>query len=123
VSRLAAQYLDVVWNKPVILLQTVSPLLYERVLELKRVKKMRKRTIDMINYHLRSDRSAVAEEWASKVKGAILICGADKAHLCLSDDLYSLSDLSEVQSGKLLASLERFIDMLRESDRTLPLHN
>jgi hypothetical protein len=123
VSRLAAQYLDVIWNKPVILLQIVSPFLYERVLELRLVQKMRKKIIDMINYHLRSDRLGFAEEWASKVKGAIVIYGSDKAHLCLSDDLYSLSDLSEVQSGKLLASLERFIDMLMERDRTLLLHN
>lgn len=123
VSRQAAQYLDVVWNKPVIPLQTVSPFLYERVLELRLVKKMRKRTIDMIHYHLRSDRLAVAEEWTSKVKVAIAIYGTEKAHLCLSDDLYSLSDLSEVHSGKLLASLERFIDMLRERDRALTLHN
>jgi hypothetical protein len=117
VSRQAAQYLDGIWNKPVILLQTINPLLYERVLEVRLVKKMRMRIINMIGYHLRSDK------WALKVKEAIVTFGIDKTHLFLSNDLYSLSDLCKLQSGMLLTSLERFIDMLREQDRILTLHN
>jgi hypothetical protein len=123
VSRQAAQYLDGVWNKPVILLQTIHPLLYERVLEVRLIKKMRMRIINMICYHLRSDKSGASKEWALEVKEAIVTFGIDKSHLFFSDDLYSLSDLSEVQSGMLLTSLERFIDMLRERDRILTLNS
>ena len=116
VSKQAARFLDMLWSQPVLMISSANPLLYEGVPALRLARNMRGRVLELIRRVLKSD--TCPEK--SDVRDVIMaVLGAEQAHLCLSKELYSISDLVGVQNGDLLASLEALIGMLRDMDRTL----
>jgi hypothetical protein len=122
VSRQAAQFLDGLWKLPLLNLISVSPLLYEGVPALRLARNMRGRASQLIQRMLQYEPEQESE--GLDVKDAVLsVLGAGQLHLCLGEELYSLSDLVGVHSGDLLASLEMLIGILRNKDRTLSVGN
>ena len=116
VSKQAARFLDMLWSQPVLMISSANPLLYEGVPALRLARNMRGRVLELIRRVLKSDTCPQK----SDVRDVIMaVLGAEQAHLCLSKELYSISDLVGVQNGDLLASLEALIGMLRDMDRTL----
>lgn len=116
VSRQAARFLDALWGQPMLLLSTANPLLYEGVPALRLARNMRGRAVQLIKGMLKSDAHKERQDVMDLIIG---ILGPEKAHLCLSKELYSMADLAGVQTGDMLAVLEAFIGALREKDRTL----
>lgn len=99
-----------------LMISSANPLLYEGVPALRLARNMRGRVLELIRRVLKSDTCPQK----SDVRDVIMaVLGAEQAHLCLSKELYSISDLVGVQNGDLLASLEALIGMLRDMDRTL----
>ena len=116
VSIQAAKFLDDLWNKPFIHLSTANPLLYEGVPTLRLARNMRGRVVQLIERVLESGSC----DEISVVKDAIVnTLGVNQVHLCLSQEIYSLSDLMCVQTGEVLAVLELLINVLRDMDHTL----
>ena len=116
VSIQAARFLDDLWKKPLIHLKTANRLLYEGVPTLRLARNMRGRALSLIERVLESDLS----DEQSIVKDAIVnTLGLHQVHLCLSNEIYSLSDLVRVQSGEALAAVELLITVLREKDYSL----
>ena len=116
VSIQAARFLDGLWRRPLLLLNSANPLLYEGVPALRLARNMRGRAVQLIGRVMESDSSV---ERSDVMEMVVSVLGADQVHLCLSKEMYSLSDLVRVQSGEVLASLEILIGVLREKDRTL----
>ena len=120
VSIQAARFLDELWKKPLIHLKTANRLLYEGVPTLRLARNMRGRALSLIERVLESDLS----DDKSTVKDAIInTLGLQQIHLCLSSEIYSLSDLVRVQSGEALAAIELLIGVLREKDYSLSIHS
>jgi hypothetical protein len=116
VSKQAARFLDALWSQPMLLLNTANPLLYEGVPALRLARNMRGRAVQLIKGMLKSDAYVERQDVMDLIIGVL---GPEKAHLCLSKELYSIADLVGVQTGDMLAALESFIGALREKDRTL----
>ena len=116
VSKQAARFLDALWSQPMLLLSTANPLLYEGVPALRLARNMRGRAVQLIKGMLKSDAYVERQDVMDLIVGVL---GPEKAHLCLSKELYSIADLVGVQTGDMLAVLEAFIGALREKDRTL----
>ena len=114
VSRQAAAFLDTLWRRPILLVDSVNPLLYEGIPALRLARNMRCRAQQYITHIVE------AEGDGGEVRDIVLSrLGADRVHLCLADDLYTIADLLSIHSGELHATMEKLISALRNQDRTV----
>ena len=116
VSIQAAKFLDGLLKRPILILNIANPLLYEGVPALRLARNMRGRAVQLIERVLDSDSNGDKADVRETIMNSL---GPDQVHLCLSKEVYSMSDLIGVQNGDVLASLETLISALRDKDRTL----
>lgn len=105
VCRQAAIFLDYIWSKPLLKLKFINPLLYEGVPILRMTKSLRSRISILLDSMIDID--------AEQVRDCLLaILGPNRIHLCITDELYSMKDIVNIQSGYLLKDLQDLIENL-----------
>jgi hypothetical protein len=105
VCRQAAIFLDYIWSKPLLKLKSINPLLYEGVPILRITKSLRSRISILLDSMIDID--------AEQVRDCLLaILGPNRIHLCVTDELYSMKDIVNIQSGQLVKDLQDLIENL-----------
>jgi hypothetical protein len=103
VSRQAAAYLDDTWSKPSLKLSSINPLLYEGVPSLRIARTLRSR----ICLYLDSIMATHAEQIKEAIVSTI---GVKRLYIVISEELYSMCDITEAHTGSLLISLKELHD-------------
>ncbi len=103
VSRQAAAYLDDTWSKPSLKLSSINPLLYEGVPSLRIARNLRSR----ICLYLDSIMATHAEQIKEAIVSTI---GVKRLYIVISEELYSMCDITEAHTGSLLISLKELHD-------------
>nr|CAB3237310.1 differentially expressed in FDCP 8 homolog B [Phallusia mammillata] len=96
VSRQAFQLLQAIFNKPLIDIQDVNPLLFNYVEELSEIRKMREDILKMKLYFLTCSKA---------LDSKLLWKLHDRQHFVDGSRMYSMRDLMETKSGSLSAEL------------------
>jgi hypothetical protein len=105
VCRQAAVFLDYIWGKPLLKLKSINPLLYEGVPILRIVRSLRSRISILLDSMIDID--------AEQVRDCLLaIIGPNRMHMCVTDELYSMNDIVNIQSGNLVKDLQDLIENL-----------
>ncbi|GBN27461.1 Differentially expressed in FDCP 8 [Araneus ventricosus] len=98
VCRASLQYLRLMVKKPIINLESLNPTLFALVTDLGDIKKLRNDILVMKQYFLLCH-SALEEK--------LLLQLRDRQHFVESADMYTLQDLIDVSTGRLLSYLEK----------------
>lgn len=110
VSRPAALFLDQVRAQPILNIQQLNPLLFEGVPLLRNCYRLRVQIAHLIDAicGVRKARNRPSPGTAAKLRNAIgrAFGSLSRGHLCVTADLYSLEDLLQIQSGRLMPTLE-----------------
>ena len=119
VSRQSAAFLDDVWRHPVLHLSSINPLLYEGLPALRAVRGMRGQLARLLRESLSEDAVAGGAPRAREAVASLAWLGEQRLYMCVSEELYSLADLLEVQSGggDLVPALSALVDALRRGAR------
>jgi hypothetical protein len=105
VCRQAAIFLDYIWSKPPLKLKNINPLLYEGVPILRLTRSLRSRISILLDSMIDID--------AEQVRDCLLaIIGPNRMHMCVSEELYSMTDIVNIQSGYLIKDLQDLIENL-----------
>ena len=112
VCAAAALFLDEVWSNPVLHLSAINPLLYEGLPALRQSRALRARLAEQLDCLTERD-PCVAE---AVVECVLQTLGPHRVYLCVSEELYSMADLLQVQ-GDLLPALTKMVDSLQRLGR------
>lgn len=105
VCRQAAVFLDYIWGKPLLKLKSINPLLYEGVPILRITRSLRSRISILLDSMIDID--------AEQVRDCLLaIIGPNRMHMCVTEELYSMNDIVNIQSGNLVKDLQDLIENL-----------
>ena len=116
----AAQFLDEVWARPVLHLAAINPLLYEGLPALRGARYLRTHAMQLLSLALEADTISDEPDRARAAVSGLLKLGVTRIYLCVSQELYSMSDLLAVQSRgsarecpDLLPALQQLLDVLK----------
>lgn len=98
VSRQWKQFLDLMLTRPLLKIEKLNPELFKFVVELREIKRLREEILIMKKY-LVTCREALERKLLLQLK--------EKQHFVDSDNIYSLQDLIDINSGSLLAFLTK----------------
>ena len=116
VSRQAAAFIDQVQSLPVLNLPLLNPLLLEGVPTLRTICRMRVQIaflIEKIYEKKVKGKVGPSSGAASKLHAAISnTLGGSRGHLCIAKELFSLHDLTLIQEGQLIQTMERTLAAL-----------
>ncbi|XP_017096392.2 differentially expressed in FDCP 8 homolog [Drosophila bipectinata] len=113
VSRTGLQEIRLFLNKPLIRLEEDNPKLFVFVEKLCTVKKLRQNLVHMRHY-LSACRMATEQKLVDQQLGG-------RRHLSQSNEFYSLSDLSQVETGALAEFLQAVFKTFNEHIRSCPM--
>jgi len=119
VCRQAAAFLDDVWRHPVLHLSSINPLLYEGLPALRAVRGLRAQLARLLKESLSEEAVAEGAPRTREAVASLAWLGEQRLYLCVSEELYSLADLLEVQGGggDLVPALSALVDALRRGAR------
>ena len=113
VSRPAALFLDQIKAQPILNIQQLNPLLFEGVPMLRNCYRLRVQITHLIDTICggRKVRNRPLPGTAAKLRSAICrsFGSLSRGHLSVTAELYSLEDLLQIQSGRLMPTLENIL--------------
>ena len=115
VCAAVALFLDEVWSNPVLHLSAINPLLYEGLPALRKSRALRARLAEQLDCLTERDPGVVE----AVVECVLQTLGQRRVYLCVSEELYSMADLLEVQNkaGDLLPALTKMMESLQRLGR------
>lgn len=105
VSRIAAGFIDTVWNLPVVDMSTVSPLQFKRRKSLRHTQELRRDIVKLVTA------LSAYDETPAVIR---LQLGRDHAYLAETAEMLALADVARAVAGEFLAPLNAALGGVRE---------
>ena len=104
-SSAAHNFLCGIWKRPAVAISEVNPMLFDGVLALSAVRRVRRILAHMM-------RDLVAVDFKKVSRAVVSTIGIHRMHMLVSSEMYSYHDLVCLESDQLILKLEALMKML-----------